>query len=357
MALGNKAPLDGRRLLSETASQGWRRLDKVRSRKDRRRPEVLGGAGRGVGRHEHRSGGLQDVRERGDGPARPADDASGLPLTVTVGSKQVAAFAHDAPGNRTSATDPNSGATTFTHTALGRTLTATNALGQTTTYGYDKLGRLTSRSDADGKAFWEYDPTNYDWQIQPHLSLTATGVKVGDDNSPADEPLFTGRQWISIGVGILPGAGSVQSIVELVTGYDYIAGEEVDRRLAAAGIFAGAVLGGKAALKVGSKIAPKVIRKLDTKPSVEDLGLQRVVDQLYREGDNIPGGTAGALRKERIAGVRVGGKRHDIKARERINQLRNMARDRQDLSSSDRMVLEELVADLEDALKTPGIDP
>ena len=47
---------------------------------------------------------------------------------------------------------------------------------------------------------------------------------------------------------------------------------------------------------------------------------------------------------------------HQIKAIERVNQLRKL-RNRTDLSSADRATLEELIADLEDALGTPRVGP
>ena len=59
---------------------------------------------------------------------------------------------------------------------------------------------------------------------------------------------------------------------------------------------------------------------------------------------------------EHRTGLPVGGKFHEIKANERVNQLRKM-RNRTDLSGSDRATLEELIADLEDALGTPRIGP
>ncbi|MEX2499482.1 MAG: RHS repeat-associated core domain-containing protein [Wenzhouxiangellaceae bacterium] len=61
------------------------------------------------------------------------------------------------------------------------------------------------------------------------------------------------RVGASIGIGVLPIAGSAQSGVELLTGRDFITGEDVSRLLAAAGIFAGIFPGGKAALKAGTR--------------------------------------------------------------------------------------------------------
>ena len=78
-----------------------------------------------------------------------------------------------------------------------------------------------------------------------------------DGENPADEPMFSSRDAASIGVGVLPGVGTVQSIIEVISGYDYIADEEVHRGVAAAGIFAGVLPGGKAVLKAGTKVAGK----------------------------------------------------------------------------------------------------
>ena len=58
-----------------------------------------------------------------------------------------------------------------------------------------------------------------------------------------------GRTSASIIAGFIPFVGSGQSIVELITGYDYIAGEKTSRGWAAVGIVAGIAPGGKGILK------------------------------------------------------------------------------------------------------------
>jgi RHS repeat-associated protein len=60
---------------------------------------------------------------------------------------------------------------------------------------------------------------------------------------------------VSLGVGLLPFAGTGQSIVELVTGRDYITGRPANRWLALGGIVAGVLPGGKALLKGGAAAA------------------------------------------------------------------------------------------------------
>jgi hypothetical protein len=69
-----------------------------------------------------------------------------------------------------------------------------------------------------------------------------------------EEAGFGVRDAASIGVGLIPFVGSGQSVVELISGYDYISGEPTSRWLAAVGIIAGVVPGGKGALKGGSKL-------------------------------------------------------------------------------------------------------
>jgi hypothetical protein len=71
---------------------------------------------------------------------------------------------------------------------------------------------------------------------------------VADSEGPSGAQVAT-----SIGIGFIPLVGSGQSIIELIFGWDYITGEPMDRRLAAAGILAGVVPGGKGALKGGAR--------------------------------------------------------------------------------------------------------
>ena len=94
-----------------------------------------------------------------------------------------------------------------------------------------------------------------------HASFNVSGVvqrSTGvEGQGPGDRPapIFTSPTIgfiVSVGVGVLPGAGSVQSVVELATGYDYITGDEVHRGIALIGIAAGFAPGGKAALKIGT---------------------------------------------------------------------------------------------------------
>jgi RHS repeat-associated protein len=66
------------------------------------------------------------------------------------------------------------------------------------------------------------------------------------------------REGISIGVGLLPVVGTVQSGVELVTGQNQITGRRASRWLAGIGVIAGIVPGGNAAIKSGAKIISQI---------------------------------------------------------------------------------------------------
>jgi hypothetical protein len=67
-----------------------------------------------------------------------------------------------------------------------------------------------------------------------------------------------GNSWLrtgaSIGVGFIPLVGTVQSLVELISGQDYIAGEETSRFWAGVGMVAGILPGGKGLIKGGTKV-------------------------------------------------------------------------------------------------------
>lgn len=91
--------------------------------------------------------------------------------------------------------------------------------------------------------------------------------------------LFGVRDGASIGVGFIPIAGSVQSVVELFSGQDYITGEPANRWLAGAGIVAGILPGGKGVLKGGAKMFGAGAKSAD-----EAVDLAKVV---AREGEGV----------------------------------------------------------------------
>jgi uridine phosphorylase len=90
-------------------------------------------------------------------------------------------------------------------------------------------------------------------------------------------------------------------------------------------------------------------------PTAVNPRLQRVIQELFRTGATIRGGTAGAVRREVRTGELVGGKSHIRKAIERRRQLQHILR-REELSLQDHATAQQLHDDLSDALREAGID-
>ena len=90
-------------------------------------------------------------------------------------------------------------------------------------------------------------------------------------------------------------------------------------------------------------------------PTAENPRLQRVIQELFREGATIPGGTAGAVQHEVRTGRLVGGKSHLRKAIERRRQLQRIL-SRERLSPQERSTAQQLLDDLSVALREAGFD-
>ncbi|WP_409523501.1 type VI secretion system tip protein TssI/VgrG [Nitrincola sp. MINF-07-Sa-05] len=90
-------------------------------------------------------------------------------------------------------------------------------------------------------------------EAAPEIAGAPVKSFVAAEGGGAEGSGFGIRDAASIGVGALPVAGSVQSVVELISGKDYITGEDTSRAMAAVGILAGLIPFGKGALKAGSK--------------------------------------------------------------------------------------------------------
>jgi len=103
--------------------------------------------------------------------------------------------------------------------------------------------------EEDGSS--EYDDIDYAVNTDPPGSVwgaAASGFVSG----------FFSRKNASTVVGLIPILSTVQSAVELATGYDFIAGEEADRRLAAVGLVPGGkgvVNGAKGIIKAAAPLA------------------------------------------------------------------------------------------------------
>jgi len=86
-----------------------------------------------------------------------------------------------------------------------------------------------------------------------------------------------------------------------------------------------------------------------TRNDVKNEKLANHIDELFRESDEVSGGTAGAVRKELGEGELVGGKSHITKAEERASGLQNLI-DSGVLDGEDLQVAEWLMQDLLKAL-------
>jgi hypothetical protein len=81
-------------------------------------------------------------------------------------------------------------------------------------------------------------------------------------------------------------------------------------------------------------------------PVVENARLQGTINQLFRTGDKIPGGTAGAIRAEGS---------HIQKGMDRIKELQRILKT-ENLSASDRAAAERVTKDLEDAMRRQKLE-
>ncbi len=88
-------------------------------------------------------------------------------------------------------------------------------------------------------------------------------TKTGDESAQQSPSEFGIRDAASIGAGLLPVVGSVLSLVEFVTAYDSVADRPSDRFVAAAGIGAGLIPGGKVGLKGLTRIGGAAVRSAD----------------------------------------------------------------------------------------------
>ncbi|HYD54768.1 MAG TPA: RHS repeat-associated core domain-containing protein [Gemmatimonadaceae bacterium] len=83
--------------------------------------------------------------------------------------------------------------------------------------------------------------------------------------------------------------------------------------------------------------------------AAQDPRLQNTLNALFRAGDRISGGTAGAIRREAVSGQLVGGKPHLQKGIERASNLERLLR-RNDMSHQDVKIAQQALQDLRDAI-------
>lgn len=177
-------------------------------------------------------------------------------------------YACDANGNVTEIFD-HSGAIAahYQYDPFGNTIASIGSYADTNKFRFS-----TKYWDEESELYYYgyryYDPATGRWsnrdpiQEQGGLNLYAMV-----QNNPLDYWDYLGmsncgKSWwdktkevVSTVVDVVPVAGTVKSVVETVTGKDPITGEPVNRAVAAAGIGASLIPGGKAALKTGVKAA------------------------------------------------------------------------------------------------------
>jgi hypothetical protein len=91
--------------------------------------------------------------------------------------------------------------------------------------------------------------------------------------------------------------------------------------------------------------------KVLANPGADHPRLLLAFKALFRENDQIPGGTAGAIIIERQTGGLVGGKSHEQKGKERRRQLEIIKeKEEHKLSVRDKSNLENVLEDLDYAL-------
>ncbi|MBP0021158.1 MAG: type IV secretion protein Rhs [Cyanobacteria bacterium SBLK] len=87
-------------------------------------------------------------------------------------------------------------------------------------------------------------------------------------------------------------------------------------------------------------------------PAAQDTKLESLIRKLYRPGARVgSGSTAAAIRKERETGQPVGGRLHEQKGKDFIKALQKWLDKNLDASPQDRRTAENLILDLQDALK------
>lgn len=85
------------------------------------------------------------------------------------------------------------------------------------------------------------------------------------------------------------------------------------------------------------------------KPAANDPELQSLIDRLFQPSDQLPGGTAGAIRNEALTGAPTKGHWHLQKGQEHLNTLNRILR-RTDLGAADRATAEALREELRNAI-------
>ena len=98
------------------------------------------------------------------------------------------------------------------------------------------------------------------------------------------------------------------------------------------------------------KVLTEVDRLSIVKPNVTNPKLAEIVEGLFQETDKVPGGTAGAVRYERLTGDLLSPAGHAQDARETITRLNKFLVNNPGISVNDQSVAKGLILDLDKAL-------
>jgi len=104
---------------------------------------------------------------------------------------------------------------------------------------------------------------------------------------------------------------------------------------------------------VGQEALKTELRAGMKRPIVQDPKLFDIMEELYTDHPNKvgSGSTAAAFREELVTGKPVGGKFHDMKVEQRITNLKGWIRDNPIAMPGDRAAAENVLKDLQNALK------
>jgi len=130
---------------------------------------------------------------------------------------------------------------------------ATPAKAQTAPPNPPPVPRGDSTSSFSGGGGYFPGPASSPSRSAPSVTVTNLGAVVVPRTLPAAPNVSPLRALASAGLGFIPYLGFLQSLVELLSGWNYLTGEPASRPLAAIAVIASILPGGKGLVKAFSK--------------------------------------------------------------------------------------------------------
>lgn len=118
-----------------------------------------------------------------------------------------------------------------------------------------------------------------------------------------------------------------------------------------ASLAGGGIVAGGMAIAGGTGLTTLTIPAGTLAPLASNPTLQKIVNKLFQVTDQLPGGTAGAVRYERLTGDLLSPAGHFQKAAEMIEALTDLLRSGK-LSANDQLVTRQVIGELSSALQT-----